>query len=61
MRHVSSVIPQKNLWHDSGKAPEAIIATGKAFPGKSQPLCAYPKVATYSHGDVNKAESFVCK
>lgn len=48
-------------WHDSGKAPEAIIATGKAFPGKSQPLCAYPKVATYSHGDVNKAESFVCK
>ena len=48
-------------WHDSGKAPESMRATGKAFPAKSQPLCAYPKVATYTHGDVNQAESFVCR
>ena len=48
-------------WHDSGKAPESMRATGKTFPAKSQPLCAYPKVATYSHGDVNQAESFVCR
>lgn len=48
-------------WHDKGKAPEAMLAQGKAFPNKTQPLCAYPKVATYVRGNVDKASSFVCK
>lgn len=48
-------------WHSTGKAPESMIATGKAFPNKSQPLCAYPKIATYTKGDINKAESYVCQ
>ncbi|MDU8923331.1 tannase/feruloyl esterase family alpha/beta hydrolase [Pasteurellaceae bacterium LIM206] len=48
-------------WTDKGEAPERLIATGKSFPARSMPLCAYPKVATYTQGDQNKAESFVCK
>ncbi|WP_279717429.1 tannase/feruloyl esterase family alpha/beta hydrolase [Chelonobacter oris] len=48
-------------WTDNGIAPDRIIAQGKAFPGKSQPLCAYPKTAVYTGGDENKAESFVCR
>ncbi len=48
-------------WREKGQAPEHMVATGKAFPGKSQPVCAYPKVATYVKGDGNKAESFACR
>ena len=48
-------------WREKGQAPEFMIATGQAFPGKSQPLCAYPKIATYTGGDGNKAESFECR
>lgn len=48
-------------WSDEGKAPAYLLATGKAFPNKSQPICAYPKIATYIGGDENKAESFECR
>ncbi|MDO4230583.1 MAG: tannase/feruloyl esterase family alpha/beta hydrolase [Lautropia sp.] len=48
-------------WHATGKAPDSMVAKGKAFPGKSQPLCAYPAVATYVKGDENSAGSFSCK
>ena len=48
-------------WHDTGKAPERIIARGKTFAGKSQPLCPYPQVATYQQGDENSADSFACR
>ncbi len=48
-------------WFANDVAPESMIATGKAFPNKSQPLCAYPKIATYVGGDVNAASSFVCQ
>ena len=48
-------------WREKGQAPEYMAATGKAFPGKSQPICAYPKVAVYVKGDENKAESFECR
>jgi feruloyl esterase len=47
-------------WVEQGRAPERIVATGKEFPGKSRPLCPYPKVARYRGGDVNRAESFEC-
>jgi feruloyl esterase len=48
-------------WVEDGKAPDRIIATGKAFPGISRPLCPYPKVARYDGGDQDSAESFACK
>ncbi len=34
-------------WVEKGTAPASVIATGKAFPGCSRPLCPYPKVAHY--------------
>jgi feruloyl esterase len=30
-------------------------------PDRSRPLCAYPRVARYQGGDVERAASFVCK
>ncbi len=49
-------------WVEKGKAPESIIATGKAFPGRSRPLCAYPKHAQYKgQGDPNDAHNFICQ
>jgi hypothetical protein len=49
-------------WVEKGQAPEAIVATGRAFPGRSRPLCPYPQYAHYKGaGDPNDAASFVCK
>lgn len=48
-------------WCERGQASESMLAKGKAFAGKSQPLCVYPKIATYVRGDENDANSFVCK
>ena len=48
-------------WHGKNQAPERMIAQGKSFPNQQMPICAYPKVVTYTGGDANKAESFVCK
>lgn len=49
-------------WVEKGKAPDSVIATGKAFPGRSRPLCAYPKYAQYTgNGDPEDAKNFVCK
>ncbi len=48
-------------WAEKGQAPASLLAKGKAFPGKTQPICAYPKAATYIGGDENRAESFVCR
>jgi feruloyl esterase len=49
-------------WVEKGTTPESVIATGKAFPGRSRPLCAYPKHAQYSgHGDPNDAHNFTCQ
>ena len=42
--------------------PDAVIATGAAFPGRSRPLCAYPRVATYKgSGSMEDASSFACR
>ena len=39
-------------WVEKGTAPDSVIATGQAFPGRSRPLCAYPKHAQYTgNGD----------
>jgi len=49
-------------WVEKGRAPDSVMATGKAFPGRSRPLCAYPKHAQYTgQGDTQNASSFACK
>jgi hypothetical protein len=49
-------------WVEKGKAPESIIATGKSFPGRSRPLCAYPTHAQYiGSGNTEDATNFRCK
>ena len=49
-------------WVEKGTAPESVIATGKGFPGRSRPLCAYPKHAQYSgSGNTEDARNFVCQ
>ena len=49
-------------WVEKGTAPESVVATGKAFPGRSRPLCAYPKYAHYKgQGDSEDAKNFECR
>ena len=49
-------------WVEKGNAPESVVATGKAFPGRSRPLCAYPKHAQYTgSGDPEDARNFRCQ
>jgi Tannase and feruloyl esterase len=49
-------------WVENGEAPESVIATGQAFPGRSRPLCAYPKHAQYTGtGDTQDARNFGCQ
>ena len=52
-------------WVENGKAPDRITATAGAntpWPGRTRPLCAYPKQARYSgKGSIEDAASFVCE
>jgi feruloyl esterase len=49
-------------WVEKGTVPSSVIATGKAFPGRSRPMCAYPKHAQYKgQGEVQDASSFECR
>jgi len=48
-------------WVEQGQAPEHIIASGNAFPGRTRPLCPYPKVARYQGGNTEDAASFACR
>lgn len=48
-------------WVEQGRAPDRVIATGRAFPGKSRPLCPYPQVARYQGGNPDDAASFACR
>ncbi len=49
-------------WVEKGAAPDSVIATGRAFPGRSRPLCAYPKHAQYKgSGDLEDAKNFTCE
>ena len=46
---------------EKGTAPDSVIATGGAFPGRSRPLCAYPSFAHYKGtGDIEDAKNFTC-
>jgi feruloyl esterase len=49
-------------WVEQGSAPESVKATGRAFPGRSRPLCAYPLHAQYTgQGNPEDAASFECR
>jgi len=52
-------------WVDGGSAPERIVAAaGPAtpWPGRTRPLCAYPKQARYmGTGSIEDAANFSCQ
>lgn len=49
-------------WVEKGAAPDSVLATGQAFPGRSRPLCAFPKHAQYTgSGDTQDARNFRCR
>jgi len=48
-------------WVEAGTAPVGQVTTDTAgVPGRTRPLCDYPKWPMYSGGDVNSAASFQC-
>lgn len=48
-------------WVEQGKAPDLVIASGPGFPGRTRPLCPYPKHAKYKgEGDPESAANFAC-
>jgi hypothetical protein len=52
-------------WVEGHHAPDRILATAGAaspWPRRTRPLCAYPTMSHYvGHGDIESAESFVCR
>jgi Tannase and feruloyl esterase len=48
-------------WVEKGQAPERVVASGRAFPGKTRPLCPYPQVARYQGGNEAEHSSFACR
>jgi feruloyl esterase len=49
-------------WVEQGVAPASLTATGRAFPGRSRPLCAYPLHAHYKGtGNLEDAANFECR
>jgi feruloyl esterase len=49
-------------WVEKGIAPDSVVATGKAFPGRSRPLCPYPTHAQYTgSGNTEDARNFRCQ
>lgn len=49
-------------WVEKNSPPDSVTATGRAFPGRSRPLCAYPNHAQYSgSGNPEDAANFRCQ
>lgn len=49
-------------WVEQRKPPEAMIASGPAFPGRTRPLCVYPKQTRYKgSGSIEDAANFTCQ
>ncbi|WP_020560197.1 tannase/feruloyl esterase family alpha/beta hydrolase [Thiofilum flexile] len=49
-------------WMEQGKAPDFLAASGKAFPDKEQPICAYPQQAMYDgKSDPKQLTSYQCR
>ena len=56
-----------DAWVEQGTAPEMILAKARktpdvAWPGRTRPLCPFPKVSTYrGQGDIEDAANFDCR
>jgi len=49
-------------WVEKSSAPQSVAATGRAFPGRSRPLCAYPEHAQYNGaGNPEDAANYTCR
>src|SRR3954470_12994519 len=49
-------------WVEKNAPPDSITATGRAFPGRSRPLCAFPAHAQYNGtGDPESASNYGCR
>jgi hypothetical protein len=49
-------------WVEHGTPPDAVNATGQAFPGRSRPLCPYPQHTHFKgEGDPQDASNFECR
>jgi hypothetical protein len=49
-------------WVEKDDAPDNVVATGAAFPGRSRPLCPHPQHAHYKgSGNPEDAASFECR
>jgi pimeloyl-ACP methyl ester carboxylesterase len=51
-------------WVEKGTAPDRIEAKAgpmTPWPGRSRPLCPYPRIARYRSGDLNQADNFACE
>jgi Tannase and feruloyl esterase len=48
-------------WVEKGQAPDRVVASGRAYPETTRPLCPFPKVARYDSGDVKDHASFSCR
>lgn len=49
-------------WVEQGIAPDSLTATGRDFPGRSRPLCAFPLHAHYKgQGNTEDAANFECR
>jgi len=49
-------------WVEKNTPPDSITATGRAFPGRSRPLCPFPSHAQYNGaGDPENAASYACR
>jgi len=59
------VLPPLMAWVERHQAPDAIPARAGSqspWPGRTRPLCPYPKVARYKGtGTIETAESFFCQ
>jgi len=48
-------------WVENGVAPDTILGSGSSVPGRTRPLCPYPKTAVYNgSGDINDARNHRC-
>jgi len=49
-------------WVEKNQAPESVMATGRSFPGRGRPLCAYPEHAQYNgSGDPEDGTNYSCR
>lgn len=59
--NVFDTLTALETWVEQGRPPERLIASGGAVPGRTRPLCVYPKLARYvGHGSINDARNFEC-